>query len=64
MYTYRRYLIPATGDRKKAGMIYQFKMEEFMKSMPHENVQYMAMMQQTQGPSYLRGFAKYMLILV
>jgi hypothetical protein len=56
LYTYRRYLVPATGDRKKAGMIYQFKMEEFMKSMPHENVQYMAMMQQTQGLSLVCGF--------
>lgn len=30
-------------------MIYHFKMEEFMKSMPHDQVQYMAMLQQTQG---------------
>jgi hypothetical protein len=41
-------LVPATGERKKAGMLYQFKMEEFMKSQPSENVQYLAALQQTQ----------------
>jgi hypothetical protein len=30
-------------------MIYKFKMDEFLKSMPHENGEYMAMLQQTQG---------------
>lgn len=30
-------------------MIYQFKMDDFMKSMPHENAQYMSVLQQTQG---------------
>lgn len=41
--------MPATGDQRKSGLIYQFRMDEFMKSMPHENTQYMAMLQQTQG---------------
>jgi hypothetical protein len=45
--------VPAAGEQKKAGMIYQFKMEEFMKSMPHDQVLYMAMLQQTQGLSTL-----------
>jgi len=49
LYVYRRFLFPASGDQKKAGMIYKFKMEEFLKSMPHENSEYMAMLQQTQG---------------
>ncbi|KAL7776751.1 hypothetical protein CFE70_007170 [Pyrenophora teres f. teres 0-1] len=48
-YTYRRYLIPATGDRKKSGMIYQFKMDDFVKSLPPENVQYITTLQQTQA---------------
>jgi hypothetical protein len=42
-------MVAATGERKKAGMVYQFKMEEFMKSQPTENVQYLATLQQTQG---------------
>jgi hypothetical protein len=41
-------MVPATGDQKKSGLIYHFKMDDFMKSMPHENEQYMLMMQQTQ----------------
>jgi hypothetical protein len=49
LYTYRRYLVPATGDRKKSGMHYQFKMEEFMKNQPGENVPYLTTLQQTQG---------------
>ncbi|KAL1612404.1 hypothetical protein SLS60_000630 [Paraconiothyrium brasiliense] len=39
----------ATGDQKKSGLIYHFKMDEFIKSLPHENVQYVQMLQQTQG---------------
>lgn len=49
LYTYRRYLAPATGERKKAGMLYEFKMDEFMKNQPSENMQYLATLQQTQG---------------
>ncbi|KAF2467078.1 DENN-domain-containing protein [Lindgomyces ingoldianus] len=49
LYTYRRYLLPASGDRKKSGMVYRFKMDEFMKSMPHDNAEYIGMLQQTQG---------------
>jgi hypothetical protein len=30
-------------------MIYQFKMDEFVKSLPAENVQYITTLQQTQG---------------
>ena len=44
-------MLPASGDQKKAGMIYRFKMDDFLKSMPHENVQYVRMLQQTQGSS-------------
>lgn len=33
-------------------MVYQFKMEEFMKNQPSENVQYLATLQQTQGLSH------------
>jgi hypothetical protein len=44
-------MIPATGERKKSGMVYHFKMDEFMKSQPAENVQYLTTLQQTQGLS-------------
>ncbi|KAF1928719.1 dDENN domain-containing protein [Didymella exigua CBS 183.55] len=49
LYTYRRYLVPASGDRKKSGMHYQFKMEEFMKNQPAENMGYLTTLQQTQA---------------
>ncbi|OCK81141.1 dDENN domain-containing protein [Lepidopterella palustris CBS 459.81] len=48
-YTYRKHLYPATEDQKKNGLIYRFNMEEFMRGMPHENAEYIAMLQQTQG---------------
>ncbi|KAF2840710.1 DENN-domain-containing protein [Patellaria atrata CBS 101060] len=48
-YTYRKFLHPASGDRKKSGLIYSFNMDGFLKSIPHENAAYMAMLQQTQG---------------
>lgn len=49
LYTYRRYLVPATGERKKSGMLYLFKMDEFVKSLPGENVAYITSLQQTQA---------------
>ncbi|KAJ9642354.1 hypothetical protein H2199_004734 [Coniosporium tulheliwenetii] len=48
-YTYRRFMHPASGDRKKAGLIYHFNMDGFLKSMPHENAEYTQMLQQTQA---------------
>lgn len=48
-YTYRKFMAPASSAQKKSGMIYTFHMEHFMRSMPHENSEYMAMLQQTQG---------------
>lgn len=50
-YTYRKYLQPATGDQKRSGMIYRFNMEGFLRSLPHENADYMHVLQQTQGVS-------------
>ncbi|KAJ5281429.1 hypothetical protein N7478_006801 [Penicillium angulare] len=48
-YTYKKHLVPATGEKKKAGLYYTFSMESFMKSLPHEHAEYIAIMQQTQG---------------
>jgi hypothetical protein len=52
LYTYRRYLHPATGDQKKSGLIYRFNMDGFLGSMPRENAEYMSMLHQTQGESH------------
>ncbi|EEH08729.1 conserved hypothetical protein [Histoplasma capsulatum G186AR] len=49
LYTYKKFLRPATGDKKKAGMHYTFNMDAFLKSLPHEHAEYMTILQQTQG---------------
>lgn len=48
-YTYRRFLHPASGDRRKAGMAYHFNMDSFLKSVPHGDSDYMNMLRQTQA---------------
>ncbi|KAJ5483858.1 hypothetical protein N7539_006058 [Penicillium diatomitis] len=48
-YTYKKYLIPATGEKKKQGMFYTFDIDAFMKSLPTEHAEYIAVLQQTQG---------------
>ncbi|KAI9829740.1 MAG: hypothetical protein M1819_005977 [Sarea resinae] len=45
----KKYLLPAVGDQKKAGMLYRFNTDGFLRSMPHENADYVNMLQQTQG---------------
>ena len=50
-YTYRKYLQPATGDQKKAGMLYHFGIDGFLKSLPRENADYVTSLLQTQGKS-------------
>lgn len=48
-YTYRKFLLPATSEQKKSGMVYRFNMDGFLKSLPHENADYLRVLQQTQG---------------
>ncbi|KAL8847746.1 MAG: hypothetical protein Q9221_007234, partial [Calogaya cf. arnoldii] len=48
-YTYRKYLQPATGDQKKAGMLFHFNMNGFLRSLPHEAADYLGVLQQTQA---------------
>lgn len=55
-YTYKKFLQPATGDKKKNGIYYKFNIEAFMKSLPGEHAEYIAVLQQTQGeflPNYI-----------
>lgn len=49
LYTYRKFLHPATADFRKNGKAYRFNMDGFVRSIPRENAQYMQMLQQTQG---------------
>jgi len=48
-YTYRKFLGPPTADGKKAGKLYRFNMDGFLKSMPQENAMYIQMLEQTQA---------------
>ncbi|QQK44886.1 DENN domain-containing protein [Penicillium digitatum] len=48
-YTYKKFLSPASGTKKKSGMHYSFNMEAFMKSLPSEHAEYISILQQTQG---------------
>ncbi|KAL9024569.1 MAG: hypothetical protein Q9196_006424, partial [Gyalolechia fulgens] len=48
-YTYRKFLQPATGDQKKAGMLFHFNTNGFLRSLPHETANYMSILQQTQA---------------
>lgn len=47
-YTYRRSLPSASGERRKAGLFYHFNEEQFVKSLPHGDSEYMNMIRQTQ----------------
>ena len=55
LYTYRKFLQPTTGESKKSGMLFKFNHDGFRRSMPHENAEYVAMLQQTQGMISLRS---------
>ena len=48
-YTYRKFLGPPSNEQRKAGMIHRFDMAGFQKSLPRENADYIAALQQTQG---------------
>ncbi|KAL3491459.1 AEX-3 domain-containing protein [Aspergillus germanicus] len=48
-YTYKKFLQPASGDKKKAGLTYSFNMDAFFKSLPGEHAEYIGVLQHTQG---------------
>lgn len=49
LYTYRKFMRPADSAQKKNGMLLSFNMDGFLRSLPAENAEYVAMLQQTQG---------------
>jgi hypothetical protein len=54
-YTYRKYLNRPTKEQKASGQLYGFDMDGFIKSLPHEQHEYITMLKQTQGkPRRLR----------
>jgi DENN (AEX-3) domain len=53
LYTYRKFLRPATSKQRKNGQILAFDGTGFVKSLPKENAAYVEMLQQTQGTNAL-----------
>lgn len=41
-------MLSASGDRRKAGFLYHFNEEQFLKSLPHGDSEYMNTLRQTQ----------------
>jgi hypothetical protein len=50
-YTYRKHLSRPTKVQKRNGQLYGFDMDGFLKSLPHEQYEYIVMLKQTQGIS-------------
>lgn len=48
-YTYRKFMLAPTPEQKKNGMFYRFELNSFLKSVPHENADYLTTLKQTQG---------------
>ena len=48
-YMYRKYMQAPSTEQRKNGMVYRFNMNGFLRSLPHENADYIAVLQQTQG---------------
>lgn len=48
-YTYRKFMSAPTAEQQKSGMVYRFDLNSFLRSVPHENGDYIAALQQTQG---------------
>ncbi|GAM87289.1 hypothetical protein ANO11243_053110 [Dothideomycetidae sp. 11243] len=49
MYTYRRFLHNASGERRKAGLLYHFNVDAFVKSVPADHAEYLSMLRDTQA---------------
>lgn len=52
-FTYRKHLGRPSREQKKSGQLYGFDLDGFMKSLPGEQQEYIAMLKQTQGMYYL-----------
>ncbi|KAI9671866.1 MAG: hypothetical protein M1831_003394 [Alyxoria varia] len=48
-YTYRKFMASTGIDKKKAGQYYKFNSEGFLRSVPHDTVEYMSMLRETQA---------------
>jgi len=56
LYTYRKYLGRPSKQQKSNGQLYAFDMDGFIKSLPHDQHDYAAMMRETQCESIFNPF--------
>ncbi|OAP55697.1 hypothetical protein AYL99_09849 [Fonsecaea erecta] len=49
LYTYRKFMLPATPQKKKLGAVYTFDSDAFTRSLTPDHAAYMGMLQQTQA---------------
>ncbi|PNS19437.1 DENN domain-containing protein [Sphaceloma murrayae] len=47
LYTYRRFLHNASGERRKSGLLYHFNLDAFIKSCPGDQAEYVEMLRET-----------------
>lgn len=49
LYTYRKHLARPSREQKANGQLFAFDMQAFIRSLPHEQQEYIVMMRETQG---------------
>lgn len=49
LYTYKKFMRPASMEKRRTGLMYQFQMDAFLKSLPTEHAEYMVILHDTQG---------------
>ena len=49
LYTYRKFIQAGPGTSKRPGMLYHFNMEGFKRSLPQDQAEYIALLEQTQA---------------
>jgi hypothetical protein len=54
-YTYRKYLRPPTKEQRSSGQFYGFDIDGFIRSLPGEQADYIAMLRQTQGKPFSKS---------
>lgn len=62
LYSYRRHLGPASATARKDGLLYSFKMDDFLRGAPADQTDFLTTLSDTQGefaPSP-RGFPREM----
>lgn len=49
LYTYRKFMTPASSEQRRAGDLFSFNMDAFINSVPRDHGDYLTMLKDTQG---------------